>query len=249
MLRAALALLPLAGALALAGCGSATEERAGARPTVFAASSLKEVLPAILGDATYAFAGSDALALQIREGAPADLFLAASPRYPEELADEGLCDAPVGFASNTLALLVPADNPAGIGGVDDLLDGGPYRLAVGDPNVPIGAYTREALAKLGADDVLVRNTVSEEPDALSLVAKVALGSADVAIAYTTEAARGDGDLEAIPLPAEAEPTVVYMACVVRRDGGDAQAARSLLDHLLAEDGQAALGKAGFGPAP
>lgn len=245
--RIVIALVVLSGAFLIA-CGGGETPKGHEDATLYAAASLKEVLPVALGTATYSFAGSDTLALQIREGAPADLFVAASPRYPDELADESLCETPVGFATNTLALLVPAGNPRGIEGVEDLLRGGPYRLAIGDPSVPIGAYTREALDALDAEVMLERNTVSEEPDASSLVAKVALGSADAAIAYATDATRGDGKVEAIPLPPEADPTVVYTACVVAR-GDDTTEAQALLERLLGPDGQAALEEAGFGPAP
>ena len=81
--------------------------------TVYAAASLTEVFPTI-ESARYNFAGSDELATQIREGAPADVYAAASSKYPQELFEEGLVEEPVTFASNRLVLIVPKDNPAGI---------------------------------------------------------------------------------------------------------------------------------------
>jgi molybdate transport system substrate-binding protein len=243
-LPAALALPALA--LALAACAGGDDDR----PTAYAASSLKEALPAALGDdVVYAFAGSDDLALQIREGAPADLFAAASPRHPDELAGEGLCEAPVPFASNTLVVLVPAGDPAGVGGVEGLAGPEPLRLAIGQAGVPIGDYAREALDALGLSDALASNTVSDEPDAASIVAKVASGSADAGIAYATDAAAAGGGVEAYPLPEAADPTVVYTACAVVREGGDPAVGRELLDRLIGPEAQAALADAGFGRAP
>lgn len=243
------ALLVLVVGSLLVACGGTKAADVESPATVYAAASLKDVLPAALGDATYAFAGSDALALQIREGAPADLFVAASPRYPRELADEGLCEPPVEFASNTLALIVPAAEPAGIDGIGDLLDGGPYRLAIGAETVPIGDYTRAALANLDAEAVLGRNTVSLESDPPAIVAKVALGSADAGIVYATDARAADDRVRAIPLPPGASPTIAYTACVVKRPGAATDAAPALLDRLLGPEAQSALEEAGFGPAP
>ena len=72
--------LVLAAAAALAACGGDDGTL-----TVFAAASLREVFPKIDAHARYSFAGSDELAIQIREGAPADVYAAASPRHPAEL--------------------------------------------------------------------------------------------------------------------------------------------------------------------
>src|SRR5204862_5243465 len=87
---------------------------------VFAAASLTEVLPRLDHAERYQFAGSDQLAFQIRQGAPADLFLAASPKYPQDLYADGLCSKPVVFATNTVVLVVPRANPARIHSVYDL---------------------------------------------------------------------------------------------------------------------------------
>jgi molybdate transport system substrate-binding protein len=243
-MRRALPLLLALAALPLAACGGTDDE-----PLVYAASSLKAVLPGLdaADGVAFSFAGSDSLARQIREGAPADALVAASPRYPDELAADGLCDAPVAFATNTLALIVPAAD-ARVATLDDLLAGPELRLAVGAPEVPVGAYARAALAAAGADAALARNRVSDEPDAASIVAKVALGSADAGIAYATDAAASD-DVRAVPLPAAAQPTVVYAACAVIRDGAPSPAGTAFVAALLGDDAQARLTAAGFGGAP
>ena len=89
-------------------------------PSIYAAASLTEVFPMIDSTARYNFAGSDELATQIREGAPADVYAAASSKYPQALYQEGLVEEPVTFASNVLVLIVPKDNPAGIEKVADV---------------------------------------------------------------------------------------------------------------------------------
>ena len=81
---------------------------------MFAAASLTEVFPAIDKRPQYQFAGSDQLAFQIQQGAPADVYAAASPKYPEQLYQQGLVQKPIQFATNTLVLIVPKGNPAGI---------------------------------------------------------------------------------------------------------------------------------------
>ena len=102
----------------MAACGGGDEtQTAGSADeplTVYAAASLTEVFPTIDPAPRYNFGGSDDLAVQIREGAPADVYAAASATYTEELFAEDLVEEPVTFASNTLVLIVPASNPAGI---------------------------------------------------------------------------------------------------------------------------------------
>ena len=88
-------------AAALAACGGGSD-----RLTVFAAASLADVLPQIDGDARYSFGGSDELAAQIRQGAPADVYASASPNYPAELHAAGLAGTPRVFATNRLVVIV-----------------------------------------------------------------------------------------------------------------------------------------------
>ncbi len=234
--------LVVLGALVLPACGSTDAL------TVYGASSLARVLPKFEASPEYSFAGSDVLAQQIESGAPADLFAAASPRYPSELAAKGLCEAPVPFASDTLVIIAPTGSKA-VGSLADLASGARKRIAIGTAAVPIGSYTREALANAGADAVLTRNTVSQEPDAAGIVAKVSLGSADAGIAYKTDAKAAAGRVRAIALPAAAQPVITYMACVVHRDGANSAAAKEYLSRLTGAHGQGVLAAAGFGPAP
>jgi molybdate transport system substrate-binding protein len=231
--------------VALAGCGGAagggdTNDHA----TVFAASSLTEVFPQIDPAATYNFAGSDDLATQITEGAPADVFAAASTKYPDQLYDEGLVDKPEAFATNRLVLIVPKDNPAGIQSVDDLRNPD-VKLVIGAEGVPIGDYTRTVLESMGATDVLDQ-VVSEEDDVKGVVGKVSLGEADAGFVYVTDVKPVEDKVTAIELPAEAQAKVQYEIAVVK-DAPHHDAAHQFVEQVLSEDGQAKLQAAGFGP--
>ncbi|HJS69547.1 MAG TPA: molybdate ABC transporter substrate-binding protein [Gaiellaceae bacterium] len=212
--------------------------------TVFAAASLTEVFAAIAPNVTFNFAGSDELATQIREGAPADVYAAAGPRYPDELFEEDLIGEPQIFATNRLVLIVPADNPAGIESVEDLLKDG-VKLVVGAESVPIGDYTRTVLETMGMTDVL-ENVVSNEEDVKGVVGKIRSGAADAAFVYVTDATAAGNNVEAIELPEEAQAVVQYPIAVVA-DSENAEAAQEFVDLVLGEDGQAALATAGFGP--
>ena len=241
MIRALLAL----ALVALAGCGGAagggdTNDHA----TVFAAASLTEVFPQIDPAATYNFAGSDDLATQITEGAPADVFAAASTKYPDKLYDQGLVDKPEVFATNRLVLIVPKDNPAGIQSVDDLRNPD-VRLVIGAEGVPIGDYTRTVLENMGATDVLDQ-VVSEEDDVKGVVGKVSLGEADAGFVYVTDVKPVEDKVTAIELPEEAQAFVQYEIAVVK-DAPHHDAAHEFVEQVLSEDGQAKLQAAGFGP--
>jgi molybdate transport system substrate-binding protein len=164
-MRRGLATALVAAALALlTGCGASGggAGSTGGGATVFAAASLTEAFRATDPAATFNFAGSDQLAFQIEQGAPADVFASASPKYAEKLHDEGLVLAPRVFATNRVVVIVPRATPAGIRTIRDLARPG-VKLVVGDPEVPIGAYTRKALAALGLEDAL-GNVVSQEQD-------------------------------------------------------------------------------------
>ena len=234
-------------ALALGACAIAPAT-AGAT-TIFAASSLSKVVPAIAPGSRTSFAGSDTLAFQIEQGAPADVFLSAAPLYAERLHAKGLCDTPVVFALNTLTFVTPASNPAGITRVQQLAKPGGYRLAVGGRNVPLGIYTRTLLGKLGLGRALQQNTVGQYQKASDVVTTVALGSAAAGFIYTTDWYANTTKLLAVPVPASAQPLIRDEACAVRRDGADTTGARSVIARLLSLSGRRALHNAHFGLPP
>lgn len=226
--------------LALVGCGGGGNENA---LTVYAAASLTEVFRQLEPGARFNFAGSDELAAQLREGAKADLYAAASPRYPAELYAEGLIERPVVFATNRLVLIVPADNPAGIDSVDDVGREG-VKLVVGAEGVPIGDYTRTVLENLGRSGVL-EQVVSEEDDVKGVAGKVALGEADAGFVYATDVKPVAGDVRAIELPAEAQAEVRYPIAILTEADHRDQADR-FLDRLVGGEGRRTLRAAGFG---
>jgi molybdate transport system substrate-binding protein len=227
----------------LAGTGWATGQTDDP-VTVYAAASLTEALPRIAPRARVQFAGSNQLALQIRQGAPADVFASASPVYTQGLFRDGLVERPRTFATNSLVLAVPRTNPARIRTVLDLARRPSLRLVVAGAKVPVGLYTREVLKRLGLLRVL-RKTVSQEPDVKGIVGKLALGEADAGFVYATDVRASSGRLVAIALPRRAQPTVRYEVAVVRGSKNRAGAFELIAD-LLGTEGRRELARSGFG---
>jgi molybdate transport system substrate-binding protein len=210
---------------------------------VFAAASLTGVFPLIDRAPKFQFAGSDQLAFQITQGAPADVFAAASPKYPEQLYSQGLCSKPAAFATNTVVLVVPRANPARIHSVYDLQRDG-IKLVIGAKGVPIGDYTRNALATLGLSGVL-KNVVSEEDDVKLVVTKVAIGEADAGFVYRTDVKPVGNRVFRIALPAAAQPTVRYELCIPATSKHP-RLASAFVREVLSKRGRATLKAAGFG---
>jgi molybdate transport system substrate-binding protein len=134
----------VAAALLVAGCGSGGDSP---HLTVFAATSLKSAFEGYQPGTRYSFAGSDELAAQIRQGSAPDVYAAANTKLPAQLYAAKLVGRPVVFASNRLVLAVPAGSSK-VRSVSDLTKPG-VTVAIGSASVPIGAYTRQVLARLG----------------------------------------------------------------------------------------------------
>lgn len=245
--RAAAVLLVVALAAALAACGNGGERKL----TVFAASSLQDSLSAYgktFGgvDVRSSFAGSDQLAAQIRQGAPADVFASADVSYPAQLYREGLVEKPRVFARNRLVVAVPRDS--GIASLADLAKPG-TKLVIGDPSVPVGSYTRQVLTRLpgGERRAILANVRSQEPEVSSIVAKLLGGAADAGFVYVTDVRSAPpGELKTISLPERLQPEVAYAAAVVK-GAADPSLARRYLDGLVSGRGAADLRRAGFLP--
>jgi molybdate transport system substrate-binding protein len=210
---------------------------------IFAAASLTGAFPLIDRAPRYQFAGSDQLAFQITQGAPADVFAAASPKYPEQLWSQGLCSKPAVFATNTVVLIVPRANPARIHSVYDL-QRNDIKLVIGAVGVPVGDYTRKLLANLNLQSVL-KNVVSNEDDVKLVVAKVALGEADAGFVYRTDVKPVGNKVFRIGLPAAAQPTVRYELCIPTTTKHPRLAA-AFVREVLSARGRRTLRTAGFG---
>jgi molybdate transport system substrate-binding protein len=210
--------------------------------TVFAAASLTNALPQIDAHEQYSFGGSNTLASQIREGAPADVFASANTALPQQLYGEGLVEKPVVFTRNALIMIVPKANPAHLHSVYDLRRNG-IKLVVAAPGVPVGDYTRIVLKNMNQSKVL-DNVVSNETDVREVLAKVALGEADAGFVYTTDARTVKGKVATIGIRWSAQPIVQYAVAVVRSSPHKA-AARAFVAKLLRPFAQTKLQAAGF----
>jgi molybdate transport system substrate-binding protein len=255
--------------LALAACtGSAGDAPAGNREaltgpggpsgtlTVFAAASLSDVF-ARLGeeleeqnpelDVQFNFAGSSALAAQIEQGAPTDVFASADEVQMARVADAGLAGEAELFASNRLMLAFPPDDPAGIDRSDaagipslgDLLDRD-VTLAVCAPEVPCGAAAAEVLDRTGLSDV----PDTYEDDVRAVLTKVQLGEVDAGLVYRTDVLSA-GDAVGARAFREAEAARNRYPVAVLDDAPNPDAARAFVDLLLSDEGQQVLTEAGF----
>jgi molybdate transport system substrate-binding protein len=252
--RHALAAVALIASLALGACGGSSRSTSS-RPdlTVSAAASLKQAFTNYgeqfaAANARFSFAGSDMLAAQIEQGVKPDVFASANTKLPEMLFAKGLVAKPVTFAANKLVLAVPADSST-VSSLADVEKPG-VTIAVGSATVPIGAYTRKVLAKLGAaaSSRIIHNVRSEEPDVSGIVGKLTQGAVDAGFTYVTDVKATDGKLKAIELPGSLRPVVTYAAAVVKGASHPAQA-QQFIAGLLSGQGRADLLRAGFLPPP
>lgn len=247
--------------LSATGACAPTASSPSARPTltVFAAASLRGVMEEVA--VTYEAASgvgivvatdsSAALATQIEQGAPVDVFLSADEKHAQRLIHGGLAaGAALTFARNELAVIVPADDPAAIASPADLARPGVRVIAAGD-EVPITAYVADLIdnlammegypASFAAD--YAANVVSREDNVAAVVAKIELGEGDGAIVYATDAI-GARDVRRVDVPAAANVTARYAAVVVG-SSADAGGGAAFLDWLVGADGQSVLSDFGF----
>lgn len=256
--------LAVVAALTVAGCGSSdpgasdgdgsgttgSAAEISGDVTVFAAASLTGTFTELGKDfeaanpgvtVTFNFAGSSALAKQINDGAPADVFASAAPRNMTEVTDtEAVTADPVTFVTNTLEIAVPAGNPAGVTGLADF---GRDDLKIGlcAEQVPCGAASVKVFEAAGvtpAPDTL-------EQDVKAVLTKVSLGEVDAALVYRTDVRAAGDEVEGIEFPEAADAVNEYPIAPCA-EAPNPRGAQAFVDHVLSEQGRAVLTEAGFG---
>ena len=236
-------------ALGVSGCSDGDRDTT---LTVGAAASLTEPVTAFITDyeerhpgarVQVEFAGSDTLAARIRQGVGIDVYLTADAALSAALADEGQVARPRPVGRNRLVVAVRADRL--ITEFDDLVKPG-VKLAIGGPNVPIGAYAREALSAKG-DAYAIRvmeNVATNELDVRGVIGKVELGVVDGGIVYRTDVPTFKTELTVLPFDLDDTPPIIYTAAVV--DGAAPRDdAERFVTELAGPLGRTILNDAGF----
>ena len=164
---------------------------------------------------------------------------------------EVIAGEPTIFIRNRLAIIVPADNPAGVEDPGDLATDG-LKLVVAHPDVPVGRYSLDMLDKMSADpqygesfrSEVEANIVSQEDNVRQVVTKVQLGEADAGIVYVSDVTPDVADdVTIIEVPTEHNIIAEYPVAAVA--DGNAELAQAFIDFLLSDDGQAILEQWGF----
>ncbi|WSS09498.1 molybdate ABC transporter substrate-binding protein [Microbispora sp. NBC_01189] len=241
----------------LSGCGSgepatssaSTSAAAAAKEVnVFAAASLTETFTE-LGrtfetahpgtTVKFNFGSSATLAQQIVQGAPADVFAAASPATMKTVTDASPASGPTTFVRNKLEIAVPKDNPAKVDELKDLTDP-KVKVALCAEQVPCGAAAVKALEAAG----LKVTPVTLEQDVKATLTKVELGEVDAALVYATDVIASAGKVQGIDFP-EADKAIndYPIATLSKAPAGDL--AKQFADLVLSQQGQDVLTRAGF----
>lgn len=258
--RAALSVLTLVSAAALAACGgtastsssatdsatsdamaSSTEASTSASGsiTVFAAASLQGAFEDIAAEfekanpdasVTFDFQGSQDLVAALAEGASADVLATANAKTMKAAADQDLVGSQTEFATNALALIVPAGNPAKVTGIDDgSLD--KADLVICAAEVPCGTATQKLAEELG----VTLHPASEEQKVTDVRGKVESGEADAGIVYQTDAADAGDKVETVALPEN--DVVNHYPIAVTSNASNAVTAQAFIDYVMSEAGQ------------
>jgi molybdate transport system substrate-binding protein len=232
---------------------------------IFAAASLTESFTQIGRDfeaanpgttVVLSFAGSQQLAQQLAQGAPADVLASANPRQMAVAIEAGRVEAGTEqvFANNRLVVVVPADNPGEIETLQDLAQPG-LKLVLAAEDVPVGAYSRSYLDKAAASgdfatgyrEALLDNVVSYEQTVKAVLTKVVLGEADAGIVYTSDVTPAVADeVQQIEIPDDLNTIAIYPIAPVS-DSKQPALADAFIAYVLSPEGQATLANFGFIP--
>lgn len=247
-MKVAIRLALVLGAIASAGCASGPSE-----VLVSAAASLRVPLEEIAR--VYANAGGDrvalntasssALARQIVEGAPVDLFVSADEAQMDVVAraERIVPESRVDLLSNQLAVVAPTSSALTVGELEALASPEVRRIGMGDPDgVPAGVYAKQALDARGLWD-RVHSKVVPGRSVEAVLAAAENGHVDVAFVYATDARRSDQVGTLLVIAPDDGPRIVYPAAIVR--GGDQSRARRFLDYLRGDEAQAVFARFGF----
>lgn len=261
--RAAMIAVGTSVSLVVAGCAAGQPEStpgdtAGVVVTVFAAASLTEVFaeleeqfedanPGV--DVVVNLGGSSTLAEQIVQGAPAQVFAAANDSTMQRVVDAGLAGDPQIFASNTLQIVVPQGNPAGVAGLGDLARD-ELVIALCAAEVPCGAVAAATLEAAG----VTPTPDTFEQDVRAVLTKVVLGEVDAGLVYTTDVIAAGARVEGVDISqgftAERSAHIVDAATTrypIAALTGASAAATDFVDFVRADTGVRILTEAGFGP--
>jgi molybdate transport system substrate-binding protein len=231
------------------GTGTGSASTVTGTVTVFAAASLTGSFKKIGTDfeaanpgarVTFNFAGSSALATQINQGAPADVFASAAPANMKTVTDAGNAEGtPATFVRNQLVIAVPRGNPAGVAGLADLTRPG-VKVALCAQQVPCGGAARTALAAAGVK----LTPVTLEQDVKAALQKVKLGEVDAALVYRTDAKASASDVDGVEFP-ESGRAVNDYPVVVLKSAPNKATARAFVAYVRSDKGKAVLADAGF----
>jgi molybdate transport system substrate-binding protein len=244
-------------ALALAACGGNDDDSGGSSGAasaseikVFAAASLTVAFTKLGDDfsaanggtkATFNFAGSQALATQIQQAAPADVF--ASADIPNMGKVKDLVNTPQNFASNLLAIVVEKGNPKDVKGLEDLASPD-LKVVLAAEEVPAGKYAKQVFDQAGVSVT----PVSQEDNVKAVVTKVSLGEADAGIVYVTDVSAGGDKVEGVDIPEGQNVTATYPIATVKASKAQDKA-QAFMDLVLSAEGQQVLKEYGFLPPP
>jgi molybdate transport system substrate-binding protein len=233
--------------------------------TVYAAASLTEAFRDLGKElerrhpglkVRFNFAGSQQLATQLEQGAPADVFASADQRWMDYATEKGLAkgESPV-FARNRLVVIVPSANPAHLERLQDLSRKG-TKVVMAAEAVPVGKYSRQALANLATapgfpsdyDRRVLANVVSREETVKNVVAKVQLGEADAGVVYRSDVTPPvSRQVRVFDIPEQFNVIASYPIAVLK-SAKNASAGRQFIELLLSDDGQQVLRRHGLLPA-
>ncbi|MCW2547020.1 MAG: molybdenum transporter, periplasmic molybdate-binding protein [Mycobacterium sp.] len=258
--RPAAVLAAVAAAGVTAACGSSSANSSPAASpsssasaisgsvTVLAASSLTGAFTTLAKQFEAAhpgttiklsFGASSALALQITNGAPVDVFASASPKNMQQVVTGGEVTTSTNFVQNVMEIAVPPSNPANITAVADLAKSG-VKVALCQAQVPCGATAEQVFT-----NAKIKVTpVTEEADVKSTLAKVESNEVDAGVVYVTDVLAAKSKVKGIEIPADVNASTEYPIATLTK-APNAGAAMAFTDYVLSSAGQSVLTAAGF----